>query len=54
MIKKEFHALALIVLAFVSGMVLTAATSGCDTHVSDSAHAAVDASRGPSVGESNL
>lgn len=28
--KKESYAVVLIMMAFVSGMVLTAATSGCD------------------------
>ncbi len=30
--KKEMAALALILLAFSTGMILTAATSGCDAH----------------------
>ena len=29
--KKERYAIVLILLAFFSGMVLTAATSGCDS-----------------------
>ena len=30
--KREGYAVVLIVLAFCSGMVLTAMTSGCDSH----------------------
>ena len=37
--KKERFALALICLAFVSGMMLTAATSGCDTRTDVAARA---------------
>ena len=29
--KKEIYAIVLITVAFFSGMILTAATSGCDT-----------------------
>lgn len=32
MMKREGYAAALIVLAFFSGMVLTAMTSGCDAN----------------------
>lgn len=32
LMKREKYAAALIVLAFFSGMVLTAATSGCDSN----------------------
>ncbi|MCA9131649.1 MAG: hypothetical protein KDA45_00770 [Planctomycetales bacterium] len=32
--KKEHLAIVLILLSFSSGMVLTAATSGCDAHPS--------------------
>ena len=40
--KKEMLAVVLILLSFSTGMVLTAATSGCDAHPRDAvqAHAA--------------
>ncbi len=37
--KKELVALALILLAFSTGMILTAATSGCDAHNDGTAQA---------------
>ena len=39
--KKERYAIALILVAFFSGMVLTAATSGCDSNSTLQEHRSV-------------